>query len=86
MTTTSADARHRQSGPARPGPARGLTLGIGKSRVVQSLREDIADLPHTWLETSGTPEFADTLFYAWSELLRQLRSAHADGVLATPRT
>ncbi len=45
--------------------------GIGKSRLVQVLREEIADTPHTWLESSGAAHFANTPFYAVAELLKQ---------------
>jgi class 3 adenylate cyclase len=46
--------------------------GIGKSRVVQVLREDVRDVPHTWIETGGASYFVNTPFYAVTELLRQL--------------
>ena len=36
--------------------------GIGKSRLAQVLREELADTPHTWLETGGSPHFANTPF------------------------
>jgi class 3 adenylate cyclase len=44
--------------------------GIGKSRLARVLREELADTPHTWLETGGSPHFANTPFYAVTELLR----------------
>jgi class 3 adenylate cyclase/tetratricopeptide (TPR) repeat protein len=46
--------------------------GIGKSRIVQVLRDDVRDVPHTWIETGGASYFANTPFYAVTELLRQL--------------
>src|SRR5881296_908181 len=46
--------------------------GIGKSRLAQVLREDLAGMPHAWLESGGQPYFADTPFYAMTELLKQL--------------
>ena len=46
--------------------------GIGKSRLALALHEDLAGVPHTWLESGGQPYFADTPFYAVTELLRQL--------------
>jgi class 3 adenylate cyclase len=45
--------------------------GIGKSRLAHVLHEDLAGVPHTWLECGGTPYFANTPFYALTELLRQ---------------
>jgi class 3 adenylate cyclase len=47
--------------------------GIGKSRLVRMLRDEIADTPHTWLETGGSPRFAHSPFFAVTELLRQRR-------------
>ena len=44
--------------------------GIGKSRLVQQLREDLAGTPHTWIECAASPFFASTPFHAVSELLR----------------
>ena len=46
--------------------------GIGKSRLALVLHEDLAGVPHTWLESGGQPYFADTPFYAGTELLKQL--------------
>lgn len=47
--------------------------GIGKSRLAQVLREELADTPHTWLETAASPHFVNTPFHPVSELLRQRR-------------
>lgn len=43
--------------------------GIAKSRLARQFREDIGATPHTWLESGGTPYFADTPFYVVTELL-----------------
>lgn len=48
--------------------------GIGKSRLVQELRDELSGIPHTWLETGGSPFYANTPFSAASELLRRQRS------------
>ena len=45
--------------------------GIGKSRLVQQFREQIADSPHIWLESAAAPFFQNTPFYAIAELVRQ---------------
>jgi predicted ATPase len=45
--------------------------GIGKSRLVQRFREQIADHPHTWLESGAVPFFQSTPFYAVTNMLRQ---------------
>ena len=45
--------------------------GIGKSRLAQTLHEDLSGVPHTWLESGGQPYFADTPFFAMTELLKQ---------------
>jgi class 3 adenylate cyclase/tetratricopeptide (TPR) repeat protein len=45
--------------------------GIGKSRLVQNLRERIADQPHTWLECSCSPFATNSAFHPVIELVRQ---------------
>jgi class 3 adenylate cyclase/tetratricopeptide (TPR) repeat protein len=45
--------------------------GIGKSRLARTLQEDLSGVPHTWLESGGQPYFADTPFFAVTELLKQ---------------
>jgi class 3 adenylate cyclase/tetratricopeptide (TPR) repeat protein len=45
--------------------------GIGKSRLVQRLREQIAGTPHTWVEAGAGAFFQNTPFYPVTELLRQ---------------
>jgi len=47
--------------------------GIGKSRLAHVLREEIAETPHTWLETAASPHYVNTPFYAVADLLRQRR-------------
>jgi class 3 adenylate cyclase len=46
--------------------------GIGKSRLARQLRVELAETPYTWLETGGSPHFANTPFYAVTELLKQV--------------
>jgi class 3 adenylate cyclase len=46
--------------------------GIGKSRLAQVLHEDLAGVPHTWLESGGAPYYTHTPFYAVAELLKQV--------------
>ena len=45
--------------------------GIGKSRLVQRFREQIAGYPHTWLESGAVPFFQNTPFYAVTDMLQQ---------------
>jgi class 3 adenylate cyclase/tetratricopeptide (TPR) repeat protein len=45
--------------------------GIGKSRLVQRFREEIAKDSHTWIECATAPFFQNTPFYAVEEMLRQ---------------
>ena len=33
--------------------------GIGKSRLAQQLHVELAETPHTWMETGGSPYFAN---------------------------
>ena len=53
--------------------------GIGKSRLMQVLRADLADTPHTWLETSAAAQFVDTPFYSWTRLLHQFLGWDGEG-------
>src|SRR5229473_5342648 len=46
--------------------------GIGKSRLVQRFREQIARTPHTWVEAAAGAFFQNTPFYAVTEMLRQM--------------
>jgi class 3 adenylate cyclase len=52
--------------------------GIGKSRLVQRFREQIAGTPHTWVEAAGGPFFQNTPFYAVTEMLRELLAWRGD--------
>jgi class 3 adenylate cyclase/tetratricopeptide (TPR) repeat protein len=45
--------------------------GIGKSRLVQRFREQIAATPYTWLECATAPFFQNTPFYAVADMLQQ---------------
>jgi class 3 adenylate cyclase len=45
--------------------------GIGKSRLVQHFREELAATPHTWLECATAPFFQNTPFYAVADMLQQ---------------
>jgi class 3 adenylate cyclase len=46
--------------------------GIGKSRLVQRLHEQVAGTPHTWVEAGAGAFFENTPFYPVTEMLRQL--------------
>jgi class 3 adenylate cyclase/tetratricopeptide (TPR) repeat protein len=46
--------------------------GIGKSRLLQRFREQIAGTPHTWAEAGGGAFFQNTPFYPVTEMLRHL--------------
>jgi class 3 adenylate cyclase/tetratricopeptide (TPR) repeat protein len=45
--------------------------GVGKSRLVQVLRERLAETPHTWLECRCSPYAQASAFYPVIELLQQ---------------
>src|SRR5438477_1962161 len=45
--------------------------GVGKSRLVYQLREQLTSVPHTWFECRGTPYTEGTPFYPVIELLQQ---------------
>jgi class 3 adenylate cyclase/tetratricopeptide (TPR) repeat protein len=46
--------------------------GIGKSRLVQRVREELTGTPHTWIEAGAGEFFQNTPFYPIIEMLRQL--------------
>jgi class 3 adenylate cyclase/tetratricopeptide (TPR) repeat protein len=52
--------------------------GIGKSRLTQRFREQLADTPHTWVEAAAGVFFQNTPFYAVSEMLRELLKWRGD--------
>jgi tetratricopeptide (TPR) repeat protein len=52
--------------------------GVGKSRLVHQFRDQIAEVPHTWIECAGSPLFENAPFHPVSELLEQAFSARAD--------
>src|SRR6266852_5121317 len=52
--------------------------GIGKSRMVQRFREQIAGTPHTWVEAAAGAFFQNTPFYAVTEMLRELLAWRGD--------
>jgi predicted ATPase/class 3 adenylate cyclase len=45
--------------------------GVGKSRLAYQLRERLASIPHTWLESRATPYTERTPFFPVIELLAQ---------------
>jgi class 3 adenylate cyclase/tetratricopeptide (TPR) repeat protein len=45
--------------------------GIGKSRLVQALKEQITGTPHTWLECRCSPYYQHTPLYPFIELLER---------------
>ncbi len=46
--------------------------GIGKSRLVQTLRDDLGTEPHAWIECGGSPYFQNTPFHAVAEMFQTL--------------
>src|ERR1700686_1064139 len=52
--------------------------GIGKSRLVQRFREQLAETPHTWVEAGAGAFFQNTPFYPVTEMARQML-AGSDG-------
>jgi class 3 adenylate cyclase/predicted ATPase len=45
--------------------------GVGKSRLTRQFRENLAGIPHTWLECDATPFTQSTPFHPVIELVRQ---------------
>jgi predicted ATPase len=66
----------------REGDGQAVTIvgeaGIGKSRLVQQFREQIAADPHTWLECTTAAFFQNTPFYAVTDMLQQTFHWHAN--------
>ena len=52
--------------------------GIGKSRLVQTLKEDLAAEPHTWIECNGSPYHQNTPFFAVTDMLQQVLAWRGD--------
>jgi class 3 adenylate cyclase/tetratricopeptide (TPR) repeat protein len=46
--------------------------GIGKSRLVQQFRQDLAGAAHTWIEAAAAPFYQNTPFFPIAEALWQL--------------
>lgn len=60
---------------ARDGAGQAVAIcgeaGVGKSRLLQALRERLAGVPHTWLECRSTPETQGSSFHPLIGLLEQ---------------
>ena len=52
--------------------------GIGKSRLVAQLKEDLRAAPHTWIECGGSPHHQNSAFYPVTDLLQQLLDWRGD--------
>jgi class 3 adenylate cyclase/tetratricopeptide (TPR) repeat protein len=52
--------------------------GIGKSRLVQRFREQIAGMPHTWVEAAAGAFYQNTPFHAVTETLREFLAWRGD--------
>src|SRR5215472_14741258 len=67
---------------AREGEGQVVTIvgeaGIGKSRLVQHFRDQIAADPHTWLECNTSAFFQNTPFYAMTDMLQQTFHWHTN--------
>ena len=46
--------------------------GIGKSRLVQTLKERLAHEPHLWLDCYASPYYQNTALYPFTEMLQRL--------------
>jgi class 3 adenylate cyclase/predicted ATPase len=45
--------------------------GIGKSRLVELLREELSEVPHTWIDCACSPYHVNTPFFPVIDLLQQ---------------
>src|SRR5262245_1968130 len=52
--------------------------GIGKSRLVQTLKEHVADEPHNRWECRSSPYFENTAFFPITDLFQRLRRFQAE--------
>jgi class 3 adenylate cyclase/tetratricopeptide (TPR) repeat protein/ribosomal protein L40E len=52
--------------------------GIGKSRLMQRLHEQIAGTPHSWVEAAAGAFFQNTPFYPVAEMLREFLAWRGD--------
>jgi predicted ATPase len=52
--------------------------GIGKSRLVQVLKEHVADTPHTRLECRSSPYYQNTALYPITDLLQRTMGWNQD--------
>src|SRR5882724_5111044 len=57
--------------------------GIGKSRLVQLLKEHVANEPHTRWECRSSPYFENTALFPLTDLFQRLLQFHAEGTLDT---
>ncbi len=57
--------------------------GIGKSRLVQVLKDHVANEPHTRLECRSSPYYQNTALYPITDLLQRILHWHADDTPAT---
>ena len=49
--------------------------GMGKSRLVRQFKADLNGVPHSWVETAGSPYHADSPFYLVREAIVQLMAS-----------
>ena len=55
--------------------------GIGKSRLLEQLKEDLRAVPHTWIECSGSPYHQNSAFYPLTDMLQQVLAWRSDSSL-----
>ncbi len=51
--------------------------GIGKSRLLEELRQSLAKTPHAWVECAGEPLFVSAPFHAVKQMVDQVIGARA---------